>query len=105
MGMQRTVEFADEPTLDWPALQTHLAESGVEVQMRMIDNLPAFPDEQPPAGWGDLRVAVAGQMITLRKDGRLLHVITWGNADAGLQEAAGEIAAACAEQGGGTPRE
>ena len=50
----------------------------------MIDDLPAFPDEIPEAGWRELRISLIGGMVTIRagKDG--WACIIWGNADAAL---------------------
>ena len=48
MGVQRVVTFpAGEPT--WPAVAAKLAEAGERPPVRMIDGLPAFPDEED---WG-----------------------------------------------------
>jgi hypothetical protein len=49
--------------------------------MRMIDNMPAFPDEEPDPGWKELRVTLGNGMITLRREPGMLRLITWGNAD------------------------
>ncbi len=53
--------------------------------LKMIDNLPAFPDEQPEEGWKELRVSSANGMMTLRRTRNSLDCIVWGNADGNLQ--------------------
>ena len=49
--------------------------------VRMIDGQPAFPDEVPEPGWRELRVGLAGGMVTLRRTGSEVRVVTWGTAD------------------------
>jgi hypothetical protein len=100
MGMERIVQFSDAgPT--WPAIREHLAAAGIAVQMRMIDNLPAFPDEEPPSDWRDLRVSLRGGMITMRREPGQIRVIVWGNADEGLRRDQEALANACMTAGGG----
>lgn len=83
MGVERTVRFpAAVP--EWPAVAEKLAEVGEAPAVRMIDGLPAFPDEVPGPGWQELRVALSGGMITLIRGGSDVRVVTWGTADPGL---------------------
>lgn len=84
MGMERVVEFA-EPGPPWSAIRERLASAGHVVQMRMIDNLPAFPDEEPEPNWRELRVALGHGMITLRREPARIRIIVWGNADEATQ--------------------
>jgi hypothetical protein len=84
MGMERIVTFA-EPGPQWPAIRERLAAAGHVVQMRLIDNLPAFPDEEPPPDWKELRVTLGHGMITLRRGPGAIHVIVWGNAEEATQ--------------------
>ena len=101
MGMERVVTFSGaEPS--WAAVRDRLAAAGSAVQMRMIDNLPAFPEEGPPDDWRELRVSLGGGMITLRREAGRLRVIVWGNADAALLHDQETLARAFAEAGGGT---
>ena len=81
MGMTKTVTFAAEPPT-WPAVRDRLTAAGFTPQMRLIDNMPAFPDEDPPADWKDIRLTLGGGMLTVRNDGPSWHVVVWGNADA-----------------------
>jgi hypothetical protein len=80
MGLQRDVTFTGEAP-SWEALRDRLAAAGVPVGVRMIDNLPAFPDEVPQQGWRELRLATAHGMVTLRQAAGRLSVVVWGNAD------------------------
>jgi hypothetical protein len=84
MGLERRITFAELPT--WETLRSRLAIAGHQLQMRMIDNMPAFPDEVPDAGWKEVRFSLGHGMLTLRRDGATLGVIVWGNADAALQQ-------------------
>jgi hypothetical protein len=101
MGMERVVTFpGSEPT--WPAIRDRIIAAGSSVQMRMVDNMPAFPDEEPEDGWRELRVSLGGGMMTLRREPSRMRVVIWGNADAGLRDQQELLARACAEAGSGT---
>lgn len=81
MGMDLQVVFpAAAP--GWPAVAERLATRGLAVQMRMIDGELAFPDEAPPDGWRELRVAADGHMVTVRRSEAGVALVVWGNADA-----------------------
>jgi hypothetical protein len=101
MGIERVVRFPG-PEPSWPAVRDRIAAGGGTVQMRMIDNLPAFPDEEPEAGWNELRVTLGGGMLTIRRDTGYFRVVIWGNADDGLKRDQEMLAQACAEAAGGT---
>lgn len=101
MGIERRVEFAAAPTLDWPRLVADLAARGLSPTLRMIDDLPAFPDEVPPAEWRELRLGFAAGMVTVRRAGTDLLCVVWGTADAGLTAAQEAAADALAGQGAG----
>lgn len=94
MGMERTITFSDEPPT-WPSIVAKLTAAGHAVQMRMIDNMPAFPDEEPDLGWRELRVSLGAGMITLRHDANQIRVIVWGNADGATLAHQEAIANAC----------
>ena len=72
--------------------------------MRMIDGELAFPDETPPDNWREVRVAVSGGMITLRRESDGITLVIWGNADAGTREAWHALAQALAALAGGSER-
>jgi hypothetical protein len=100
MGMERVVVFPDAGP-SWAAVRDRLSAAGVAVQMRMIDNLPALPEEDPEEGWRELRVSLGGGMLTLRREPGRMRVIVWGNADEVLRRDQELLARACAEAGGG----
>lgn len=100
MGMERVIMFPNAgPT--WPAVRDSIAAAGAQVQMRMIDNMPSFPDEEPEEHWQELRVSLGGGMITLRREPGRMRVIVWGNADGDLRGDQELLAQACAAAGGG----
>jgi hypothetical protein len=81
MGMDLKV-IGEAPA--WPALRDLLAGRGISVQLRMIDGQLAFPDEQPPADWKELRIGTVEGMITLRREADGIRLVIWGNADGSL---------------------
>jgi hypothetical protein len=100
MGMDQTVTFAGRAPA-WPAVARLLAGRGFAAQVRMIDGQLAFPDEEPPEGWRELRVGTPQGMVTARREGEAVVLVTWGNADAALRQAWNALAWAFAEAGGG----
>lgn len=100
MGMEQTVTFpAAAPA--WADVADLLARAGLAVQMRMIDGELAFPDEAPPAGWRELRIAAGGAMVTLRRGEGQVAVVAWGNAGAAQRRLYDAAAWALARAGGG----
>jgi len=96
MGMTQSVRFpSGVPT--WPALRDQLAGRGLSFQMRMIDGQLAFPDEEPPDNWSEVRIGLPQGMITLRREADGIAFVVWGNADAALVEAWNALVRACAE--------
>jgi hypothetical protein len=73
-----------------------LAANGTPAQMRMIDGQLAFPDEEPLADWRELRVALDGIMVTIRRGAEGVEVVTWGTADDAIRCAAEAVAQAFA---------
>jgi hypothetical protein len=87
MGMDQTVTFPPSQTPAWSTVSELLTRSGFPVQMRMIDDQLAFPDEAPPDDWRELRVGTSQGMITVRREPDRVVLVTWGNADAALRQA------------------
>jgi hypothetical protein len=96
MGLQRHVTYTGEAP-SWDTVRVRLAAAGVPVTMRMIDNLPAFPDEVPEPGWRELRLATGHGMVTLRQAAGRLSVVVWGNADGDLLRERDAIASVIAD--------
>ena len=101
MGLDRTIRFTSVEPTTWPAILAKLNELGISASLRMIDNLPAFPDEVPPPDWRELRLGFAAGMVTVRRVGTDLACVVWGTADAGLTAAQDAVADSLAGQGGG----
>ena len=102
MGLDVTVRFPAGSVPAWDAIRGQLARVGEPAPLRMIDGLPAFPDESPDAGWRELRVGVASGMVTLRRSGDAITCVVWSNADAALLAGRDRVAWACAAAGDGS---
>jgi hypothetical protein len=103
MGVERVVTFAGPPP-GWAAIQKEAAAAGLALSVRMIDGLPAFPDEEPADGWREVRVSTPGGMISLRQSPGAIAAVVWGNADEALRREWESLAQAIAAAGGGTLR-
>jgi hypothetical protein len=101
MGLDRTIRFPAAETPTWAAVKAQLARVGESAPLRMIDGMPAFPDEDPPADWKELRVGTAAGMVSIRRTPGTLTCVVWGNADPALSAAWAKVIWACAEAGGG----
>jgi len=101
MGVEQTVTLPIGAAIAWPALVARLAAQSFPVQLRMIDGLPAFPDEVPPVDWRELRAGTPAGMVTLRRTATGVSVVVWGTADPALQAAANALLWAVAVVGGG----
>ena len=99
MGMERIVTFTGPPP-SWASILKEIP--GMTVTIRMIDGLPAFPDEMPEDGWKELRVSTPGGMLTLRQEPGRLKIVAWGNADEELRQQWDAIARACVAATKGT---
>lgn len=99
MGMQHEVTLAGEGP-GWAEVAGLLAERGAAVQMRMIDGALAAPDDEPPADWRELRVALAGEMVSVRREPGRVVVVAWGNANLAQRQLWNALAWAFARNGG-----
>ena len=81
MGVERVVTGT---TPDWLTVVARLGAAGQPATVRMIDGLPAFPDEEPPAEWRELRLGFAAGMVTIRRTADGVRLVTWGTDDPGL---------------------
>jgi len=101
MGMTLAIEYPESAPA-WNKIRAELSQVSLTVALRMIDNLPAFPDEEPEDGWREIRIGVGVGMITLRRNGLRDECIIWGNSDPALIDAWRAVASACASAGNGT---
>ena len=102
MGMERRIQFANGVVPSWAAVVGQLAQQGQTPALRMIDGLPAFPDEVPPDEWAEMRVALDGGMITLRRHVGVVSCICWGTAEPALVRSWNVLTWAMARAGQGT---
>jgi hypothetical protein len=84
MGVQSTFRFPAGAVPGWEAIHAAIVQSGEPPVVRMIDGLPAFPNEVPPDEWKEVRIGLAGTMVTLRRTAAGIDVVTWGTADPAL---------------------
>jgi hypothetical protein len=101
MGIQRTIRFPEGTLPDWPAVAVKLTEIGEPTTLRMIDGMPAFPDEVPEPGWQELRVGLTGGMVTLRRAPDGFVCVAWGSADPALSRSWDHLCWAVAAAGNG----
>jgi hypothetical protein len=101
MGMEQKVMFGPEGCPAWSAVDEVLKRHGYLVQLRMIDGQLAFPDETPSDHWSELRLGTPGGMITVRRQGTAVLLVTWGNADEAMRRAWNALTWAFAETGQG----
>ena len=102
MGLDRTVRFPSDETPTWDAIRQQLSRLGISPSLRLIDGLPAFPDESPASDWKELRIGTEAGMVTIRRGTRSLNCVIWGNADAALEAAWLAVTWACASAGKGS---
>jgi hypothetical protein len=101
MGIERTIRFPIDAVPPWEAIRSQLISSGSLPIVRLIDGLPAFPDEVPPADWKEIRIGLSAGMITIRRDRESLTCVIWGSADAALEKDWRSVVRACAAAGEG----
>src|SRR3954463_8440315 len=101
MGMEQVVTFAPGSLPSWEAVSALLSARSFPLQVRMIDGELAFPDEQPPEGWRELRLGTPQGMVTLRREPDRITFVTWGNADRPLLQAWNALVWAYAHAGPG----
>jgi hypothetical protein len=97
MGMEQKVAFGASGCPSWSAVEELLKRHSYPVQMRMIDGQLAFPDETAPDAWQELRLGTPAGMITVRRQGDAVLLVTWGNADQAMRLAWNALTWAFAE--------
>ena len=68
MGMEKVVNFPG-PLPEWSVLREGAIVAGLQFIVRMIDGLPAYPNEEPSGEWSEVRVSTGAGMLTLRRQG------------------------------------
>ncbi len=101
--MEQSVTFPEGSRPSWPAARDLLASHALTVQVRMIDGELAFPDEEPPENWRELRLGTReGRIVTVRRERDRVVLVVWENADAGLERLWKALTWAFAQAGKGT---
>lgn len=101
MGLDCTIRFPAGALPAWDTIKEQLARVGEPAPLRMIDGMPAFPDESPEDGWRELRIGVAAGMVTVRRGPDSLTCVIWSNADPALLASRDRVVWACAAAGQG----
>ena len=101
MGLERTVRFPSGTVPDWERVVEKLNSMGDAPSLRMIDGQLAFPDEQPPVDWSELRIGLSAGMVTLRRQSDRVQCLIWGNAEEELLRCRERCAWAFATSGAG----
>ena len=101
MGIAQSVTFPAENNAVWATLVSRLAEQNFPVQLRMIDGLPAFPDEEPPTDWRELRAGTPPGIVTLHRIPSGVRVVVWGTNEPALRAAANAFLGVIADVTGG----
>jgi hypothetical protein len=99
MGMDRTIRFPSGAVPTWDVIRTRLQQVGETATLRMIDGLPAVPDETPEPAWNELRVGLSAGMVTIRRAADSVQCVVWGNADDALRAAWDKLTWASAVDG------
>lgn len=97
MGLDQSITVPAGSSPSCTLLRELLQRHGFPVQMRMIDGQLAFPDEEPPTEWQELRLSTPQGMVTIRQQPDRVTCTTWGNADRQLLQAWNAITWAIAE--------
>ena len=84
MGLQRSIYFPTESRPTWDSVVSAFQTCAEIPIVRMIDDLPAFPDEIPEPGWRELLIGLSGGMVTIRATHSGWDCMIWGNADSAL---------------------
>ena len=95
MGLERIIPLPAGTVLAWERICSSLREAGEVPVVRMIDGLPAFPDETPAEDWKELRLGLSGGMVTLRRTASEISCICWGTDDADLKRSFEKVIRAC----------
>lgn len=82
MGL--SVDVIVSPPPGWSGVLGELRAAGLEPVVKMVDGLPAFPDEQPADDCSEVRLGFPAGMVTLARTPGGVRCVVWGTADAEL---------------------
>lgn len=101
MGQAQVIIFPDNHCPSWEAIRDQVISNGTHVHLRMIDGLPAFPNESPGSKWQELRVLIGNAMFTLRRIPGGIECVSWSDLDNSALVARHRLIWACAAAGNG----
>lgn len=84
MGVERTISHDPNVLPDWAVVRSLLLSLGETATLRMIDGMPAFPDEIPEPTWHELRIGMNGGMVTVKRRAGQLVCVAWGTGEPSL---------------------
>lgn len=85
-----------------PQLSEVLASIDDGWKLRLVDGLPALPDETVPPEFQELRLALSGEMVTVVSEPFGYRLVTWSTASPEFQMAVNRIMEQLVFTGGGT---
>ena len=85
-----------------PQLSEVLASIGDGWKLRLVDGLPAFPDEAVPSEFHEVRLALSGEMVTVVSEPFGYRLVTWSFVSPEFQNAVNRLAERLVFTGGGT---
>lgn len=97
MGQTWAIRFQAKPTLE-----NALASIDDDWKLRLVDGLPAFPDEILPSDFNEIRLALCGSMVTVVSESFGYRLVTWSNISPEFHEAVNRLAETLARAGNGT---
>jgi hypothetical protein len=101
MGLERTIRLPADGELSWKGVNEQLVRAGIAASIRMIDGLPAFPDEDPSPDWREIRIGTSAGMVTIRRSAGTVSCVIWGTGDQVLTDLWMKVIWACAAASAG----
>ncbi|MFM7111651.1 MAG: hypothetical protein ACKO26_10955 [Planctomycetota bacterium] len=69
--------------------------------LRLVDGLPAFPDEAVPEEFNEIRLGLGGNMVTVKAVASGLSLVTWSGISTEFHDAVLRLAEALAKEANG----
>jgi len=66
--------------------------------LRLVDGLPAFPDEAVPEEFNEIRLGLGGNMVTIKAVASGLNLVTWSGISIEFHDAVTRLAKALASE-------
>lgn len=85
-----------------PDLSEVLSSIPDDWKLRLVDGLPAFPDETVPSNFQEVRLALSGQMVTVVSEPYGFRLVTWSSVSSEFQIAVNRLAEKLVCKAGGS---